>query len=155
MEMIFDSPIGHIRIAREKEGISLLQFTKLDTVSSDDPLLLDCQKQVLAYMRGDLHVFDLPVVLKGTDFQYQVWKEVNKVSYGARQTYQKIANQLGGPKMSRAIGTAVGKNPVLLLIPCHRIVGANGALTGYAGGLDKKKELLRIEALHSGQQFLF
>jgi len=90
-------------------------------------------------------VFNLPIGLWGTDFQRKVWLAVGKIPFGQTITYAKLAEQLGNPAAIRAVGTAIGANPLLIILPCHRIIGSNGSLTGYAGGLEKKKALLQLE----------
>jgi methylated-DNA-[protein]-cysteine S-methyltransferase len=100
-------------------------------------------REVDEFTTGQRHEFSVPVALTGTPFQRQVWREIAAIEYGQTQSYGEIATRLGA--FARAVGTATGRNPISLFIPCHRVVGANGALTGYAGGLERKKRLLEIE----------
>jgi O-6-methylguanine DNA methyltransferase len=101
--------------------------------------------QLREYFAGARRSFDVPLDLRGTAFQKSVWREVARVPYGGTVTYGEIARRIGKPKAARAVGGAVGANPVPIFIPCHRVIGASGALTGYGGGLDVKEDLLRLE----------
>ena len=107
--------------------------------------------QFAAYERGELAVFDVPLALHGTPFQREVWQALLGIAFGHSRTYSMIAAQIGRPKAVRAVGAAVGRNPVSVVVPCHRVLGADGSLTGYAGGLDRKRALLRVEGIrHAG-----
>ncbi|MFF5427622.1 MULTISPECIES: methylated-DNA--[protein]-cysteine S-methyltransferase [unclassified Streptomyces] len=103
-------------------------------------------RQLDAYFAGDLTAFDLPLRLDGTPFQRRVWNELLRIPYGQTRTYGELAEALGTPTASRAVGLANGKNPVSIIVPCHRVIGAGGGLTGYGGGLDRKRRLLAFEA---------
>lgn len=109
------------------------------------PLLQEAEEQLTEYFAGVRREFDLPLAPKGTPFQQAVWAELLKIPYGETRTYGQLAAALGKPKASRAVGSACHCNPIGILIPCHRVVGANGSLTGYAGGLDVKEYLLELE----------
>ncbi|MFC9856651.1 MULTISPECIES: methylated-DNA--[protein]-cysteine S-methyltransferase [unclassified Streptomyces] len=102
-------------------------------------------RQLDAYFAGELTEFDLPLRLAGTPFQQSVWAELLKIPYGETRSYGELAEQLGKPGASRAVGLANGKNPVSIVVPCHRVIGASGSLTGYGGGLDRKQRLLAFE----------
>lgn len=102
--------------------------------------------QLRAYFAGELKEFDLPLRLDGTDFQRSVWDQLCRIPYGEIRSYGELADALGNPKASRAVGLANGKNPIGIIVPCHRVVGANGSLTGYGGGLDRKQRLLDFES---------
>jgi methylated-DNA-[protein]-cysteine S-methyltransferase len=108
-------------------------------------LRCDAIDQLHAYFAGTLREFDLPLVLRGTDFQKRVWRQLAQIRFGETTTYGAIAAQLGKPTASRAVGAANGQNPISIVLPCHRVIGKSGKLTGYAGGLDKKEKLLRFE----------
>ena len=108
-------------------------------------VLVRAEKQIQAYLDGELVSFSLPLSLLGTEFQKAVWSQLMNIPYGATQSYRQIAEALGQPTASRAVGAAVGRNPLSLVIPCHRVIGASGDLTGYAGGLERKQELLALE----------
>lgn len=106
-------------------------------------------QQLTAYFTGDLHSFDLALAPAGTSFQRRVWQQLTTVAYGHTTNYGALAAQLGQPTAARAVGMANGRNPLPIVVPCHRIIGADGGLTGYSGGLDIKRKLLRLENRHS------
>ncbi len=108
-------------------------------------LLESAARQVSAYFARERRRFDLPLDLRGTDFQHQVWLQLQQIAYGETTTYGEIALLLGRPKATQAVGQAVGANPVSVIVPCHRVIGANGKLTGYGGGLERKAMLLELE----------
>lgn len=110
-----------------------------------DALLRETEKQLLAYFSGTLTEFDVPLCMHGTDFQKQVWHALTTIPYGETRSYAQIAAQIGNPKAMRAVGITNSKNPISIIVPCHRVIGANGTLTGYAGGLEKKSFLLDLE----------
>ncbi|HKP20162.1 MAG TPA: methylated-DNA--[protein]-cysteine S-methyltransferase [Thermoleophilaceae bacterium] len=112
---------------------------------SPDPLLLEAAGQLRAYFAGELREFDLPLAPTGTPFQRDVWHAVSGVPYGRTASYAEIAAAVGRPAACRAVGAANGRNPLPVIVPCHRIIGAAGALTGYGGGLDRKRSLLDLE----------
>ncbi|MEO7116237.1 MAG: methylated-DNA--[protein]-cysteine S-methyltransferase [Caldimonas sp.] len=149
-----DTPLGPLLLARTRDGLAGAWFeaqkhhpAAIDApVRDDDPLLADAARQLRAYFAGESDVFDLALDLQGTDFQRSVWAELLRIAPGSTCSYGDIAHRLGAPSASRAVGAAVGRNPVSIIVPCHRVVGSTGALTGYAGGLDRKTALLRIEA---------
>jgi methylated-DNA-[protein]-cysteine S-methyltransferase len=116
-------------------------------MASSDPLLLDAADQLRAYFAGELREFDLPLAPRGTPFQREVWAAVAAVPYGRTATYSEIAAAVGRPSACRAVGAANGRNPLPVIVPCHRVIGAAGALTGYGGGLDRKRSLLDLEAV--------
>lgn len=123
--------------------------------ASDDPnhspRNAEVERQLIAYARGELQTFSLPLAPKGTEFQQQVWAELLKIPFGTTTTYGAIAKTLGDEKLTRAVGAANGANPIAIVIPCHRVIGSNGNLTGYAGGLDKKEMLLIHEGALTGR----
>ena len=143
---IISSPLGNIFLSTQDDSISELRFTT-EEVSKEplNSLLSEAKKQLDDYFSGTRKTFNLPVVLSGTPFQYQVWEAVNKIPFGQTTSYLKLSQALGNPAAIRAVGTAIGANPILVIIPCHRIIGTNGQLTGYAGGLDRKEKLLELE----------
>lgn len=143
---IIATPIGNIQLSIREECLSELKFTQQQPEGELlDPLLLEAKKQLEEYFLGQRKVFNLPIGLGGTDFQRKVWLAIGKIPFGQTTTYAKLAEQLGDPAAIRAVGTAIGANPLLIILPCHRIIGSNGSLTGYAGGLEKKKALLQLE----------
>lgn len=112
----------------------------------DDTLFDEATEQLRAYFAGELKEFMLELRLAGTTFQRSVWEQLRKIPYGEIRSYGELAEALGNPGASRAVGLANGKNPIGIIVPCHRVVGANGSLTGYGGGLDRKKRLLDFES---------
>lgn len=107
--------------------------------------LADCARQLVDYLEGRRCTFDLPLAPQGTEFQRRVWIEIARIPYGATLSYAELAARAGAPGAARAAGAATGRNPLSVVVPCHRVVGTGGALTGYAGGLDRKTRLLEIE----------
>jgi methylated-DNA-[protein]-cysteine S-methyltransferase len=118
------------------------------------PLLDDAAAQLTAYLDGTLTDFDLPLSLRGNDFQLPVWQVLLQIPYGETVTYGEVARRAGVPGQAQAVGTAVGRNPVSIVVPCHRVVGADGSLTGYAGGLDRKAALLTLESRVAGHTLI-
>jgi len=153
-QMRYASPLGTLLLARTAQGLAGAWFdaqkhhpAAIDAPErDDDPLLQRAAEQLGAYFEGSDADFDLPLDLLGTPFQRAVWKELLKIERGATTSYGDIARRLGTPSASRAVGAAVGRNPVSIIVPCHRVLGSGGALTGYAGGLDRKTALLRLES---------
>ncbi|MFE0773277.1 methylated-DNA--[protein]-cysteine S-methyltransferase [Streptomyces sp. NPDC058861] len=118
-----------------------------ETFGAPDPRPFgEAVRQLDAYFAGELTAFDLPLHLVGTPFQLRVWERLSLIPYGKTRTYGELAEELGNPGASRAVGLANGKNPVSIIVPCHRVVGAGGGLTGYGGGLDRKQRLLAFES---------
>ena len=111
------------------------------------PPLRKCAAQVAAYLEGKRQDFDLPVAPSGTAFQHRVWREIARIPYGRTISYAELAKRAGAPGSARAAGAATGRNPLSIIVPCHRVVGSRGSLTGYAGGLDRKARLLRLEGV--------
>lgn len=148
-QISFDSPIGWITIQSEGEKITSLTMSHKDTNLGSSKVLAEAKRQVLAYLAGKLTKFDLPVHLVGTEFQKSVWKVIAKISFGKTLTYGDIASKIGNPQASRAIGGAVGSNPVPLIIGCHRVLGSNKKITGYSGGdgIPTKEWLLDLEEI--------
>lgn len=145
---IFESAIGLIKLTASDKGLTGLLFdAKSDRNASnkDHPIIADGLLQLNEYFQGNRKNFNIPLDMTGTDFQMKVWDAVAKVGYGTIATYQDIANTIKNPKGVRAVGLANGKNPIAIIIPCHRIIGSNGKLTGYGGGLWRKEWLLRHE----------
>lgn len=125
-------------------GCNQLPETFQDEVK-ETPLLKQAKSQLDNYFAGKLKVFSIPLAPNGTSFQQKVWQLLQQIPYGETRTYGQLATQAGNPKASRAVGMANNRNPLPIFIPCHRVIGANGTLTGYAGGLDVKQILLNIE----------
>lgn len=152
-----DSPLGPIAVSATDTGLTYVHMgaDEIDRAwgpEAPTPVLEAAIEQLEAYFAGRLHEFDLPLAPEGTDFQQRVWKALTEVPYGATVSYSHIANRIGSPGAVRAVGAANGSNPVAIVVPCHRVIGANGSLTGYAGGIWRKERLL---ALERGEQALF
>ena len=149
MEKIFfyETPVGKLCVGEEDGVIVRTTWSKIPTeyILKETKLILQCKMQLDEYFRGERKTFDLPLAPKGTDFQKKVWNALQEIPYGETRTYGEIAAAVGNPKAARAVGMANNKNPIGIIIPCHRVVGANGKLVGYAGGMDKKEWLLQLE----------
>jgi methylated-DNA-[protein]-cysteine S-methyltransferase len=141
-----ETPIGRLWLTRDDAGLTEIGFKGSGRARSTDPLLLEAAEQLHAYLAGERERFDLPLSLHGTDFQRRVWAKVASIPYGTATTYGALADALGRPTAWRAVGAANGRNPLPIVIPCHRVVGVSGALTGYGGGLERKRALLALEA---------
>jgi methylated-DNA-[protein]-cysteine S-methyltransferase len=169
MWTLVDSPAGPIRVIADEGAVTAIEFTGeppedasprssmrvaaeraadrlVDERVDDDPLLSEAARQLTAYFDGDLEEFDLPLRPAGTPFQQRVWEELQRIGYAETATYGELAERLGMSRgASRAVGAANGRNPIGIAIPCHRVVGVAGSLSGYAGGVERKQLLLRLE----------
>ncbi len=134
-----------LKIFISKDKISKIDFTDTYFDAEEDEFIKKIKSQLLAYCQGKLRDFDLDLLVEGTEFQKKVWEEMQKIPYGKTMTYGELAEKVGNPKGARAVGMACNKNKIPIIIPCHRVVGKNGKLTGFAGGLDIKELLLKIE----------
>jgi methylated-DNA-[protein]-cysteine S-methyltransferase len=152
----YESPLGPMYATAEEDGITHIEFAgaKYGPVESPDwiedpkaPDLAACGRQLAEYFAGERTAFDLPLAPRGSEFQQRVWREIARVPYGETISYAELARRAGVPGQARAAGAATGRNPLSLAIPCHRIVGSDGSLTGYAGGLERKRELLELEGV--------
>lgn len=146
----YESPIGVIEIISTREVITSILFSeerkKMNFLhTKTPPVLLECYKQLDEYFKGNRHEFTFPYQVEGTDFQKTVWKALIEISYAETGSYKDIAVSIGNEKAVRAVGSANGKNKLSIVIPCHRVIGSNGKLTGYAGGLWRKEWLLEHE----------
>jgi len=152
-----DSPIGVLKLSSDESQLKSISFDadNMEVESYTPDILITAQKQLEEYFAGIRQIFELPFEPEGTDFQRRVWKQVSAVGYGATKSYNEIACEAKSPDSSRAVGMANGKNPLPIIIPCHRIIGQNGKLTGYAGGLDRKKWLLLHEQQYALNNRLF
>ena len=124
----------------------LERYFKGPFVEGTSPVIEEAQKELAEYFEGKRRTFDLPLAFAGTDFQKSVWQALQKIGYGETVSYGELARRIGRPKAVRAVGVAVGENPFSIIVPCHRIVGADGSLTGYGGGFEAKKFLLGLES---------
>jgi methylated-DNA-[protein]-cysteine S-methyltransferase len=152
--MVIESPIGFIRITGNDDYVFEITFVdKYKQFVSEPPKeVKKCAVQLQAYFSKARKTFDLALKPVGTDFQQSVWNELHQIPFGKTTTYARQAAKLGDLKAIRAVGTANGKNPIPIVIPCHRVIGSDGSMTGYAGGIDKKEWLLRHEGVILGTQ---
>jgi methylated-DNA-[protein]-cysteine S-methyltransferase len=144
----YNSPFGHFIIYGDEQGISRLALSSEVTEDYPNAMLLEAKKQLDAYFSKELKVFDLPFNFEaegGTPFMIAVWTQLTKIPYGKTISYLDLARKVGTDKHTRAVGMANGKNPIPIIVPCHRVIGSNGSLTGFALGLDMKKQLLHHE----------
>ena len=140
------TPIGEITLLADDNAITGLSFGKADcNAAQGNPLLREAEKQLQAYFAGELRVFTLPLAPIGTAFQQKVWQCLQTIPYGQTVCYAEVAQRVGNPKACRAVGMANNRNPISIFIPCHRVVGKNGGLVGYGGGLAAKEYLLALE----------
>lgn len=143
----YNCVIGKLYITADEKSILSVGFCKPQNINEKkiNPIIIECIKQLDLYFLGDLKKFDLPLNPIGTEFQKQVWHALLNIPYGKTRTYKEIAIRIGNANASRAVGNANNKNPIAIIIPCHRVTGKNNKLVGYAGGLDKKEILLALE----------
>lgn len=144
----YDTEIGRIKIS-EKDGkiIGLVfsYYKKENEIEKETELIKKAYTQLEEYLSGKRTEFDIEIEMIGTEFQKKVWKELLNIPYGETRSYKDIAIAIGNEKACRAVGNANNKNPIAIIVPCHRVIGSNGSMTGYAGGLDIKEKLLKIE----------
>ncbi len=162
-----ESPIGALTVAAMREGICVVEFVeagkpgvdidglalfyKMEKVQGTNRHIRALRKQMKDYFKGKRKEFSVPFFYHGSEFQKSVWQILLKIPYGKTITYMNLAEKLGNPKAIRAAASAVGSNPIAIIIPCHRVIGSDGNLTGYRGGLEKKRWLIDHERKHSGQ----
>ncbi|GAB4330839.1 MAG: methylated-DNA--[protein]-cysteine S-methyltransferase [Bacteroidales bacterium] len=153
---VIPSPVGMLELCESDDKLVAVRFGN-EVASYGDPpskLLKETTRQLNAYFAGKLKEFDLPLNPKGTPFQQTVWEQVGRIPFGSLTTYGELAAGIGNPRLARAVGQANAKNPIPVIIPCHRVVGHNAHLTGYAGGIDRKAWLLKHEgALYRDRLF--
>ena len=142
---VYSSPIGDISITEENGFIISVQLSKSDTENTPSHLTDLTFKEILEYLSGTRTYFTVPISPHGTDFQKKVWDSLCSIQYGNLKTYGEIAQEIGSPKGARAVGMAYNKNPIHIIIPCHRVIGKSGSLTGYAAGLNIKEKLILLE----------
>ncbi|MBK8946164.1 MAG: methylated-DNA--[protein]-cysteine S-methyltransferase [Ignavibacteriae bacterium] len=149
------SPIGEIKITAEENFITSILFVFDDTeieAENINPVLTQCKKELAEYFVGKRNEFTIPIKQEGTEFQQKVWNELLKIPYAKTVSYNFIAGSLGDKKSIRAVGATNGRNQISIIVPCHRVIGSDGSLTGYAGGLWRKKWLLNHEKEFSGEE---
>jgi methylated-DNA-[protein]-cysteine S-methyltransferase len=145
-----DSPIGQLMLVGDERALRGLYMTphpapRADWRTAAEPFAA-ARDQLAEYFAGERHEFTVPLELEGTPFQQRVWEALRTIPYGETRSYGRIATQIGRPDRARAVGTANGSNPVSIVVPCHRVIGADGSLTGYGGGLERKRYLLDLES---------
>jgi methylated-DNA-[protein]-cysteine S-methyltransferase len=149
----YDSPVGLLEIAADEKAVTGLYFADANRnreEKSANGILKECINQLTEYFSGKRKDFDIKVNPSGTLFQKSVWNELLKIPYGETVSYGEIAERIGNPKSVRAVGLANGSNPISIIIPCHRVIGKNGSLVGYGGGIENKRYLLELEQKFSG-----
>ena len=155
------SPVGALKLIATDAGRSALLWPNDDPkrvrvgdliAAAEHPILVQTERELRAYFAGERTSFSVPLAATGTPFQKKAWAALLTIPYGETRCYGQLAAQLGNPDGSRAVGAANGRNPISIIVPCHRVIGANGALTGFAGGLDAKRQLLALEARGRSRQ---
>ncbi len=147
-QCLINTPLGDMLAVEADGALTALDFLPegAQVAAGDDtPLLRRVKAQLTAYFAGELQAFDLPIKPRGTDFQQKVWQRLLNIPYGETRSYGQIAKEIGQPGASRAVGQANNRNPIAIVVPCHRVVGASGSMTGYGGGLPRKEALLELE----------
>ncbi|HTH52465.1 MAG TPA: methylated-DNA--[protein]-cysteine S-methyltransferase [Edaphobacter sp.] len=151
---IMDSPVGKLKLVASEKGLVAILWENekpnrvpLSELGEDDEqkVLVEAERQLLEYFAGKRRNFELPLDMRGTSFQKNVWEALLGIPFGETRSYGELAEQLGNPSASRAVGAANGRNPISIVVPCHRVIGASGKLTGFAGGLETKARLLSLE----------
>jgi methylated-DNA-[protein]-cysteine S-methyltransferase len=147
---IHDSPVGPLTLHSDGQTITGLEFDEPryplePSPRGSDKLIEQARRELDAYFAGKLKVFAVPAIGRGTPFQQKVWTALRQIPYGVTRTYGQQANAIGAPKAVRAVGLANGRNPISIIVPCHRVIGASGSLTGFGGGLERKRCLLDLE----------
>lgn len=158
---VLESPIGRLLLLSDGVALSgvYMESHKRGPLPGphwqrDDRSLASVADQLRAYFAGELRQFDLPLALRGTKFQLRVWNALRAIPFGHTQSYAEVADRIGAPRSVRAVGAAVGRNPISIIVPCHRVVGSDGGLTGFAGGLARKSWLLAHEGQNRGVRCL-
>jgi methylated-DNA-[protein]-cysteine S-methyltransferase len=149
------SPIGELLLTSDGSALTRLQMSPFELEDSwvrDDDAMQPYVDQLNGYFAGKRRAFDLPLAPSGTDFQLRVWAALREIPYGETWSYLALATKVGNPKACRAVGLANGRNPIAVIVPCHRVIGADGSLTGYGGGVDRKRLLLDLERTTAGAQ---
>jgi len=154
---VIQSPVGKLKLVASDEGLVAILWEKdsprrvrLSELVPDDqhPVLMKTERQLGEYFAGKRKTFSVPLDMRGTSFQKNVWEALLAIPFGETRSYGQLATQLGNPRATRAVGAANGRNPISIIVPCHRVIGSSGKLTGFAGGLETKERLLRLENCH-------
>ena len=148
----YESPVGPLLLAGESAALRCVSFASSKRSAAprtewklDKKPFAEVIRQLQAYFRGELKAFDLPLAMEGTEFQLRVWNALRAIPYGETISYAQLAERIGNPRAVRAVGLANGSNPIPIIVPCHRVIGSNGSLTGFGGGLSTKRMLLELE----------
>lgn len=142
----YETVLGDVTFVEEDGALLAISMKCCEEgIEQETPLIQEAFRQITEYLRGERKVFVLPIRMRGTDFQKQVWRALLDIPYGETRSYKQIAVAIGNPKGMRAVGMANNRNPFLIVVPCHRVIGANGSLVGYGEGLEMKEFLLRLE----------
>lgn len=149
----FESPVGPLLLAGDADGLRRVNFESSKHAAppaadwkEDRAPFAEVIRQLQAYFRGELRKFDVPLAMEGTEFQLRVWNALRGIPYGETISYLQLAERIGNPKAVRAVGLANGSNPIPIIVPCHRVIGSDGSLTGFGGGISTKKKLLELES---------
>ena len=146
----YETKLGSVTIVEEDGALlAITTHRTYEGIKQETPLINEAYRQLSEYLLGERKRFDLPLNSQGTVFQQQVWKALCDIPYGETRSYKQIAEAIGNPKAVRAVGMANNRNPLLIVVPCHRVIGANGKLVGYAAGIEKKEFLLKLEGTAS------
>ncbi len=151
-QQCIDSPIGPLTIRADHTSIISVEFKESSEADNSSSLTERCVDELMRYFNGTLNKFTVPIQLSGTPFQNKVWQALTEIPFGASMSYSDLAIRLGDLKCIRAAGTANGKNKIPIIVPCHRVIGKDGSLVGFSGGIDKKKWLLKHEGIIRGEQ---
>jgi len=144
---IVPAPFGEVLVAKEDGVVVEIRFRRFDIDGMrDDDAVADVAAQLDEYFRGERRTFDLSLAPRGMEFQQDVWRALQRIPYGATRSYAEVAREIGRPAAVRAVGAANGANPIPIVIPCHRVVGSDGSLTGFGGGIETKRWLLALES---------
>lgn len=146
-ERVMETPIGRVTLCADADGICALKFGACSCRADESPVLDQAQRQLEEYFAGRRRAFSVPLSIHGSDFQMKVWRALMEIPYGETISYRELARRIGNPRACRAVGMANHVNRIPIFIPCHRVVGASGKLTGYAGGLEAKRILLETEGI--------
>ena len=143
----YETVLGSVTLVEEDGALLAISTHHVyEGISQETDLIKEAHQQLSEYLKGERKSFDLPLRMKGTDFQQRVWNALLDIPYGETRSYKQIAEAIGNPKAVRAVGMANNRNPLLIVVPCHRVIGVNGKLVGYGAGIEKKEFLLRLES---------
>ena len=145
-----ETPLGRLRLLCDGHALVRIEFSNgrgSDGQERSDPVLEKTAQQLQEYFSGNRRSFDLPLAAPGTTFQHKVWSALRRIPYGELRSYRDIADQVGNREAVRAVGSANGRNPIPIVVPCHRVIGSDGSLTGFAGGVEAKRTLLALEGI--------